>query len=110
VKAQQMLYDAVKYALDRSQEDPNFGYYCGPGTQAFYLLVKAEAEHTGRPLDEVEAERSRDRQPQHRRRLVEVVKLREHREALRRLCEENGLDWSAPEDAAERRLLEEVAE
>jgi len=50
------LYEAVKYVLDRSQTDPDLGYYLGPGMQAFYLLCKAEAAHLGKPLPEIEAQ------------------------------------------------------
>lgn len=51
------VYDAVKYALDRVQEDADFGYHSGFGTEVFHRLVKAEAAHLGRPLKEVEAQR-----------------------------------------------------
>jgi hypothetical protein len=44
------VYDAVKYALDRIQEDADFGYYAGFGTEVFHRLVKAEAAHLGKPL------------------------------------------------------------
>ncbi len=71
------LYEAVKYALDRSQTDPDLGYYLGPGTQAFYLLCKAEAAHLGQPLAEIEKERRRDLQPAHSKRAPEVLELRE---------------------------------
>lgn len=101
--ATETLYRAVKYALDRSQTDPDFGYYCGPGTQVFYLLVQAEAEHLGRPLADVEAERARDLQPSYRRREPEAVRLREELYALKQLCEQNGLDWSAAIEAERSR-------
>lgn len=81
--ATEALYEAVKYVLDRSQTDPDLGYYLGPGMQAFYLLCKAEAAHLGRPLAEVEKERRRDLQPQHARREPEVVRLRNELEELR---------------------------
>ena len=48
------LYEAVKYTLDRAQEDPDLGYYCGPGMQVFLLLCRAEAAHLGEPLEVVE--------------------------------------------------------
>lgn len=77
------LYEAVRYTLDRSQTDPDFGYYLGPGTQAFFLLCKAEAAHLGKPLEEVEALRRRDLQPGHRKREPEVLQLRKELEAAR---------------------------
>jgi hypothetical protein len=76
------LYEAVKYVLDRSQTDPDLGYYIGPGTQAFYLLCKAEAAHTGKPLEQVERERGRDLQPEHSKRDPEVLTLRERVQEL----------------------------
>lgn len=71
------LYAAVKHTLDQIQENPDVGYYCGWGTQIFYLLIRAEAAHLGKPLDEVEAERRKDRQPAYRRRDPEVHRLRD---------------------------------
>lgn len=73
---QNVLYDAVRYALDRIQVDPDVRYYCGWGTEIFRRLCLAEAEHRGVPLEEVEKERSRDLQPEHRKRDPEVLTLR----------------------------------
>lgn len=77
------LYAAVKHTLDQIQENPDVRYYCGWGTQIFYLLIQAEAAHLGKPLAEIEAERRKDRQPAHRRRAAEVLRLMEQRDALR---------------------------
>lgn len=74
---------AVKYLLDRIQTDPDLYYYCGAGTQSFHLLTIAEALRTGRPLIEVEAERRKDLQPEHRRRDPEVEVLRRELEEAR---------------------------
>lgn len=77
------LYESVKYVLDRSQTDPDLGYYVGPGMQSFFLLCKAEAAHLGRPLAEVEKARRRDLQPAHSKRDPEVLQLRKQLEELR---------------------------
>lgn len=77
------LYEAVKYVLDRSQTDPDLGYYLGPGMQAFYLLCKAEAAYLGKPLAEVEAQRRKDLQPAHCKRDPEVLRLRKELDEAR---------------------------
>lgn len=77
------LYAAVKHTLDQIQENPDVHYYCGWGTQIFYLLIRAEAAHLGKPLDEVETERRKDRQPSYRRREPEVLRLRDKLDELR---------------------------
>ena len=82
--ARDQLYAAVKYTLDQIQENPDLHYYAGWGTQVFYLLILAEAAHLGRPIAEVEAARRLDRQPSHRRREPEVLRLRDERDELRR--------------------------
>jgi hypothetical protein len=79
------LYDAVRYLLDRAQENPDLGYLVGPGTEAFRLLCAAEAAYTGRPVEQVERERGEDLQPEHRRRPARVVELEEEVEQLRGL-------------------------
>lgn len=81
--ARDQLYAAVQHVLDQIQENPDVRYYCGYGTQVFYLLVRAEALHLGKPLDEVEAERKQDRQPSYRRREPEVHRLRDQLSELR---------------------------
>jgi len=81
--ARDLLYAAVSHTLDQIQVNPDVHYYCGWGTQIFYLLVKAEAACLGKPLDEVEKERRKDRQPAHRRREAEVLRLRDQRDELR---------------------------
>jgi hypothetical protein len=83
-KATAALYEAVKYTLDRSQTDPDLGYYLGPGMQAFFLLCKAEAAFSGQPLADVEAGRRRDLQPAHRKREPEVLELRRRLEEAQR--------------------------
>lgn len=88
-------YDAVKYVLDRVQDSPDVRYYCGWGTEIFYRLIQAEAAHLGKPLEDVERERRKDLQPHYRRRQAEAVTLREERDALRQICEENGINWAA---------------
>ncbi|HMF61631.1 MAG TPA: hypothetical protein VK595_14720, partial [Vicinamibacterales bacterium] len=63
----EVLYRAVKHTLDQTQEHPDVRYYCGWGTQIFYLLIRAEAAHLGKRLEDVEMERTIDRQPPYRR-------------------------------------------
>jgi hypothetical protein len=82
--ARDQLYAAVKHTLDQIQENPDLHYYAGYGTQVFYLLIRAEAAHLGKPLDEVEHERRKDRQPSYRRREPEVLRLRDQLGELRR--------------------------
>jgi len=76
------LYRAVKYALDRSQTDPDFHWVCGWGSEAFHRLCVAEAAYLGKPLEEIERERKRDLQPDYRRREPEVLVLRKRVEEL----------------------------
>ena len=78
------LYAAVKHTLDQIQENPDVRHYCGWGTQIFYLLIRAEAAHLGKPLDEVETERRKDRQPAYRRREPQVIRLMDQLDELRR--------------------------
>lgn len=76
------LYEAVKYVLDRVQTDPDVRYYCGWGTETFAKLCRAEAQHLGKPLAEVEKRRMVDLQPVYRKREPEVVVLRHRLEEL----------------------------
>lgn len=75
---------AVLYLAQRIGEDPNVGYYCGYGTQVFYLTAQALAALTGKPLDAVEKELREDRQPSYRRQEPEVIRLRERIDELQR--------------------------
>lgn len=75
--------EAVKYLLMRIQTDPNVGYYCGFGTQVFYLLCKAEAELDERQLADVEATRRANLIPAHRQQEPDVELLRRRIEELR---------------------------
>ena len=83
-----ILYSAVKHVLDRAQENPDLGYYIGPGMQSFHLLCKAEAEHLGRPLADVERERARDLQPEYRKRKAEVVERRDEVHRLQSIIDD----------------------
>jgi hypothetical protein len=80
----EQLYAAVKHTLDQIQENPDVRYYCGWGSQIFYLLIRAEAAHLGKPLDQIETERRKDRQPSYRRRKPEVLRLRDQLDELRK--------------------------
>jgi hypothetical protein len=51
--------EAISYALTQVQTRADFHYVCCPFTQLFALLCEAEAELTGRPVDEVRAARSK---------------------------------------------------
>lgn len=83
IRANVDLYAAVRHTLDQIQENPDVRYYCGWGSQIFYLLVRAEAAHLGKPLEEIDAARRIDRQPAYRRREPEVRLLRKERDELR---------------------------
>lgn len=74
---------AVKYILDRIQTDPDLRRVAGPMTETFHLLCVAEAEFSGARLDQVEAKRKVDLQPEYRKRRAQVLELREQLEALR---------------------------
>jgi hypothetical protein len=54
------LYAAVKYALDRQQTDADFGYLCGPLTETYERLVKAEAAFLNVPEADVHNRRSKN--------------------------------------------------
>lgn len=56
---QGVLYEAVKYCLDRTQTNADFGYYAGPGMEAFRKLCLAEAAFKQVELAAVEAERGK---------------------------------------------------
>jgi hypothetical protein len=72
---------AVKYLLDRIQNDANLRYHM-LHTQAFTLLVEAEAARLGMPIDAVRDKREQDAQPDYARRRPDLV---EARAALKRL-------------------------
>ena len=59
------LTAAVRYLLQRAQEDAELGFLVGPGTEVFRLSCLAEAAATGRHVAEVEAERGRSLTPDH---------------------------------------------
>jgi hypothetical protein len=82
------MANAVKYLLDRSQENPDLGYYVGPGMQSFHLLCKAEAKYSGRELAEVEKERGRDLQHKHSKRKPEVVERRDEVHRLQSIIDD----------------------
>jgi hypothetical protein len=50
-------YAAVRFLLDRIQSDADTGYQLGWGCETFRQLCLAEAAHTGKPFEEIEAER-----------------------------------------------------
>lgn len=50
---------AILYIQDLAQRNEEFGYHIGPFTRGFDLLCAAEAELTGKPIDEVKDERSK---------------------------------------------------
>jgi hypothetical protein len=54
-----LLYEAVRYALDRQQTDGDFGYYAGFGTETFYRLVRAEAAYLDEPVEVVQERRGK---------------------------------------------------
>jgi hypothetical protein len=68
---------AVVYLAQRIQDNPDIGYYCGWGTQVFYLTARAVSVIEGRPFNEVEKFMAEDKQPEYRRVQPEVIRLRE---------------------------------
>lgn len=56
---EEIAIDAVKYALDRVQRDPDFHYFCGWGTETFERFCRAEAAATGKTFEEVEEQRGK---------------------------------------------------
>lgn len=72
-----LAIQAVTYALDRIQTDPDLAYVVDPFTELFHRLCLAEAAHKGQPLEDVKDDRSEDQQPEHRRRKARVVELEE---------------------------------
>lgn len=48
---------ACAHILERIEQDPDTRYLLGPATTSFELLVAAQADHEGRPVEEVQAER-----------------------------------------------------
>lgn len=91
-ETERLLYDAVRYALNRVQTDPEFRWHM-LGTETFERLVTAEAAHTGRTEDDVREARMQDRQPEYRRRDRARCDLDRDRVAeLEALLEEHGID------------------
>jgi hypothetical protein len=92
----ELLYDAVRYALNRVQTDPEFRWHM-LGTEAFDRLIRAEAAYTGRSEHDVRADRETDRQPDYRRRRPACALDRGRVRDLEILLEENGV--AVPERA-----------
>jgi hypothetical protein len=80
------VYRAVKYVLDRIQDSPNVYYYCGPGTQIFLELIRAESAFKERPLAEIEKERKQDMEPSYRKTRPRVLDLEDRLTEARRNC------------------------
>lgn len=91
------LYDAVRYALDRVQTDPEFRWHM-TATETLDRLVAAEAAYLGRPREDIAAERANDRQPEHRRRRAACSVNQERVLELELLLEEHGIDVPRRED------------
>lgn len=86
------LYGAIKYVLDRTQVDPDLGWYISPGTESFTRLCAAESYALGETPAVVVERRMADLQPEHRRRRADVEVLREHVEQLEALLQEHGIE------------------
>jgi hypothetical protein len=63
----EILYDAVRYVLNRAQIDPEFRWHM-LGTESMDRLVNAEAKYLRRDPQNVMAERCEDAQPSYRKR------------------------------------------
>jgi hypothetical protein len=85
-----VLYEAVRYALDRVQTDPEFRWHM-LATETFRRLVKAEAKHLGKPEDEVRRLREVDAQPDYRKRRAECAINRDYVRRLQGCLEEHGI-------------------
>jgi hypothetical protein len=81
---------ACAYLLNRIQTDPDVGYYLGFGTQSFDMLCAAEAEFTGKTLEEVQELRGQDLQPAHRKREPKVLELEARVEELQEKLDKLG--------------------
>lgn len=91
------IYESVRYALYRAQTDPDFRWHM-MGTETFDRLIKAEAAFLGRTEDEVRTDRSRDLQPEYRKRKPECSVNRDRVRDLEGLLEEHGIDYPPRED------------
>jgi hypothetical protein len=85
-----VLYGAVRYALDRVQADPEFRYHMLL-TETFDRLMAAESAYLGRSI--VEVRQARQSVPEH----IQLIEARcsEDRERVRmleRLLLENGIE------------------
>lgn len=50
--AEDQAKKAIRHMLDQIRDNPEIGWYCGFGTQAFSLLTEAHATLWGRDLEE----------------------------------------------------------
>ena len=91
-----LLLDAVQYALNRAQTDPEFRWHM-LGTETMDRLVKAEAAALGEPVAEVMAKRETDAQPEYRRRRAECSINRDRVRLLEGLLEDHGIAHSPRE-------------
>ena len=66
---------AVKYLLDRIQQDANLRWYM-LDTQALALMCEAEAFRLGKEIETISESRSKDLTPERHRREPDAVKLR----------------------------------
>jgi hypothetical protein len=66
----EVLYEAIRYALNRAQTDPEFRWHM-LHTETFERLCAAEAAFTGTPIEVVRDVRGRDLQPEYRKRVPE---------------------------------------
>jgi hypothetical protein len=78
---EEKLYDAVRYALNRGQTDPDVAHLV-LGSEMHERLIAAEAAYLGEPVQDVRERRCRDLQPSYRKREPDLVLLRRENEAL----------------------------
>jgi hypothetical protein len=78
---EEQLYRAVAYALSRVQTDPDFRYRMLL-TETYQRLLEAEAAYLDEPVAATTERRSKDLQPEYRRREPDEVLLRERTEKL----------------------------
>lgn len=81
------LYEAIRYALDRGQSDPDFRYHM-IGSETHERLIAAEALYLNEEPPTVRARRTQDRQPSYRRQEPREITLQAEIDDLERRLDE----------------------
>jgi len=94
-EVRQVLYDAVRYVLNRAQNDPEFRWHMLM-TEAHTRLIRAEAAHLGRTEQDVREAREKDLQSEHGKRAADCYINRQRVRDLERSLEQNGIAIPVP--------------